>query len=426
MSKFEKIFGGDDAKLLSQGGATVAASSLKGKTVAIYFSAHWCPPCKAFTPQLVEFYNMMKATGRDLEIVFASADRSQEQFDEYFGEMPWKAFPFGDQRKDKASAKFKVQGIPTLVLLDSEGNLITTEARGNVSEDPQGADFPWKPPTIAEACGSIKYANHDGTTVSWEALQKNKAVAFYFSAHWCGPCRAFTPQLIKTYKKMKADGKPFEVVFVSSDRDAGSFGEYWGSMPWLSVPFADKAGVAALTKAFPHRGIPTLYIVDPAGEGKVITDSGRGKIMGDKNGDNFPWPPQPVEALGDGPDVNTSAILTVLVDNAADVDAADASVDALKAAGKAAKEEWAASKMEEDEYPVDFGYGDEECGLVDPIRSFCAITKPAPLMFVLDVPARKKFMWPGTGYPTRKDIDAFMAKYIAGEAAAIGLKDPVA
>lgn len=56
----------------------------------------------------------------------------------------------------------------------------------------------------------------------------------------CGPCRAFTPQLVKTYNQIKADGKSFEIVFVSSDRDEESMKEYFGSMPWLSLPFGDK------------------------------------------------------------------------------------------------------------------------------------------------------------------------------------------
>ena len=56
----------------------------------------------------------------------------------------------------------------------------------------------------------------------------------------CPPCRGFTPELVSTYNKVKEAGKNFEIIFVSSDRDEGGFKEYWGSMPWLAIPFGDK------------------------------------------------------------------------------------------------------------------------------------------------------------------------------------------
>lgn len=41
--------------------------------------------------------------------------------------------------------------------------------------------------------------------------------------------------LAECYKKIKAAGKKFEVIFVSSDRDQKSFDEYYETMPWLTI-----------------------------------------------------------------------------------------------------------------------------------------------------------------------------------------------
>lgn len=73
------------------GGGTVQASSLKEKkAVLLYFSAHWCPPCRAFTPVLAEGYRRTwKEKG--IEFVFVSSDKSEAEFKEYFATMPWLA-----------------------------------------------------------------------------------------------------------------------------------------------------------------------------------------------------------------------------------------------------------------------------------------------------------------------------------------------
>tara|TARA_B110000305_G_C19228285_1_gene533938 strand:+ start:576 stop:851 length:276 start_codon:yes stop_codon:yes gene_type:complete len=63
------------------------------------------------------------------------------------------ALPFADRElKNKLSKQFKVSGIPMLIVLDGNtGSLITADGRSSVSEDKMGKNFPWTPPTFAEA-----------------------------------------------------------------------------------------------------------------------------------------------------------------------------------------------------------------------------------------------------------------------------------
>mmetsp|Transcript_15356 Transcript_15356/g.19193 ORF Transcript_15356/g.19193 Transcript_15356/m.19193 type:complete len:102 (+) Transcript_15356:593-898(+) len=46
-------------------------------------------------------------------------------------------------------------------------------------------------------------------------------------------CRKFTPAFVDSYKKLKNQGKEFEVVFVSSDRSEADFNEYHSSQAAL-------------------------------------------------------------------------------------------------------------------------------------------------------------------------------------------------
>ena len=76
--------------------APVAAGHFAGKVVALYFSAHWCPPCRQFTPVLKDFYEELD--GEKFEIVFVSFDRSEKDLKDYMKEAhgDWCVIPFGD------------------------------------------------------------------------------------------------------------------------------------------------------------------------------------------------------------------------------------------------------------------------------------------------------------------------------------------
>jgi thiol-disulfide isomerase/thioredoxin len=95
------------------------------KYFGLYFSAKWCGPCRKFTPKLIEFYNKVE----NFEVIFISLDSDETEFNDYFSKMPWKSLPFDNDKSEKLSEFFSVQGIPSLVLVDYEGNLLTSQGK---------------------------------------------------------------------------------------------------------------------------------------------------------------------------------------------------------------------------------------------------------------------------------------------------------
>lgn len=120
---------GDQDFVIGEGGVQVPVSDLVGKNILLYFSAQWCPPCRAFLPKLVEAYKNIKAKDDAFEVIFVSSDRDEDSFTEFFSKMPWLAIPFGDPRKESLARVFKVQGIPMLVAIGPTGKTVTTDAR---------------------------------------------------------------------------------------------------------------------------------------------------------------------------------------------------------------------------------------------------------------------------------------------------------
>ena len=128
-------------RFVDAAGTKLGAEALEGKKVVLfYFSASWCPPCRAFTPKLIDAYKQWKKDNLPVEVVLVSSDRDEKAMLEYLKGhgMPWIALPFRSEEGRKLSEANGVRGIPTLVVYGADGRVITKDGRGAVSA--QGAD----------------------------------------------------------------------------------------------------------------------------------------------------------------------------------------------------------------------------------------------------------------------------------------------
>lgn len=112
------------------------------------------------------------------------------------------------------------------------------------------------------------------------SLKNKKYLAAYYSAAWCGPCRSFTPDLVKWYKRNKSKLDQFDIIFVSADRSAEGMEEYMieDGMPWPAVPFGSlKPKSPIYGKGGP--GIPSLVVFDETGK-RVAESYVNGEYVG--------------------------------------------------------------------------------------------------------------------------------------------------
>merc|ERR1712060_451884 len=329
-----------------------------------------------------------------------SSDRDESSFKEYYGEMPWAALPYNKQDvKSALSKKFKVQGIPSLAIIDANGKTITTEGREAVSGDPEGGHFPWIPPTKEEKAKAIL----DNLGSELVAQAGGKPIGLYFSAHWCPPCRGFTPKLAGYYKDGLKD--KMEIIFVSSDKDEAAFKEYHGEMPWPALPYEKRKEKDLLSKHMGVQGIPTFAVINP--DGSIVTTDGRSKVEKDPKGDNFPdaWLPQPFNDVNDDPsDLNEEKCVIALGSEGSMVAAVQAvAAEYHEAAGK----DISAMSMRFFKAP--------DGSVTAQIRKLTKIEEGNKLI-VLDIPSGGKFYVCDGVVSDAAAVKAFLAKIDAGDA----------
>jgi len=107
--------------------------SLAGKVVLVDFWATWCGPCVAEIPNVLEQYEKYHKDG--FEVVGISLDQEREALEKFVDEqkLPWPILfeePKGDGWQHPLATFYGISGIPTVVLIGRDGNVITLDARG--------------------------------------------------------------------------------------------------------------------------------------------------------------------------------------------------------------------------------------------------------------------------------------------------------
>ena len=128
----------------SNSGKVAKEEVLKNEIIGVYFSAHWCGPCRAFTPRLAQFYKNVNSEKKQIEIIFNSADQDLNGFKEYFATMPWIATPFESNEKGQIDEACGINSIPQLIIFDNKGHVLDDNGRRTVESKGVEAINIWK------------------------------------------------------------------------------------------------------------------------------------------------------------------------------------------------------------------------------------------------------------------------------------------
>jgi thiol-disulfide isomerase/thioredoxin len=111
--------------------------SLRGKYVLVKFTATWCPPCKMEIPGMLDAYKKYHDKGLEIVSVYiweqepAAVETVKQHVEKE--KLPWIILSESLTKKAGQVSQgehFNIQSVPTMILIDKEGRIINSQARG--------------------------------------------------------------------------------------------------------------------------------------------------------------------------------------------------------------------------------------------------------------------------------------------------------
>ena len=109
-------------------------NSSRALVVLIDFWATWCGPCVREIPNVKATYEKYHDQG--FEIIAISFDSKKEALEKMIAEkeMPWPQYLDGTGWDNKFGQYYGINGIPTMWLLDKDGNVAHLNARSDLEQ----------------------------------------------------------------------------------------------------------------------------------------------------------------------------------------------------------------------------------------------------------------------------------------------------
>jgi peroxiredoxin len=108
-----------DFTLKSQNGDNIKLSELRGKVILINFWASWCGPCRQEMPELDQLYQHYRSLG--FTILGVNVEENSDAAKSLLKDVRV-TFPILFDNTNKVSDLYKVQGMPSTIIVDRDGN----------------------------------------------------------------------------------------------------------------------------------------------------------------------------------------------------------------------------------------------------------------------------------------------------------------